>query len=402
MTPSGCALQQKKRRWSILASASDFFVTARYALYFAPRPGSAWARFGERSLAGTARRYGFHATLKAPFRLAKGVGLAELISEVDAWSAAQSAFVMPPLEPRRLEDFHALVPAAADSRLVALAADCVVRFDRFRAPLSDAEVSRRRARALSPRQEALLARWGYPYVLDEFRFHLSLSGPGAPAPQGLELPGEALLFDALSIFYEPVTGADFHLAHRAAFRMAGRLVYVAGPSGAGKDSVLRWAKERLRPDAPVAFARRAITRAADDTESHEALTEAQFEARLRRGEFAMAWGANGHRYGIGAQIREWLVRGVTVVVSGSREYLPHALRDFPGMEVVLVTAPEEVRRRRLGERGRETEHMAARRLERARRFYPPAHLVSAELSNDGDLAVPGRRFLEYLENGKAL
>ncbi|MBV8030594.1 MAG: phosphonate metabolism protein/1,5-bisphosphokinase (PRPP-forming) PhnN [Betaproteobacteria bacterium] len=179
-------------------------------------------------------------------------------------------------------------------------------------------------------------------------------------------------------------------------RAGGRLLYVAGPSGAGKDAILGWAKRNLPEDAPVAFARRAITRARDGvSEDHEALSVAEFEARLARGEFAMAWTANGHRYGIGAEIREWLARGLTVVVSGSREYLPHARREFPDLEVVLVTASPEVLRERLAGRGRESADMIALRLERTDRF-PPAGRVAAEVHNDGALDAAGQRFLKLL------
>ena len=385
-------------RERIVASANDLFVTApRYALYFSPCASSAWARFGAQALSGDARRYGFHATLKAPFRLATGAGIAELIAELDSWCATQQTFVMPPLRVERIDGFSALVPARAEPRVDAIAAHCLERFDHFRAPPDDAELARRRRTPLSPRQEALLARWGYPHVLDEFRFHLSLTGAGEPFPRTCRLPAAPLLFDGVCIFEEREPGLPFQLLHRSRFRNRGRLIYVAGPSGAGKDSILAWASTRLGEGAPIMFARRTITRpTVRGGERHVPVSRAQFRTRLARGEFAMAWEANGHRYGIGEEIRVWLAQGLTVVVSGSREYLPQALREFPDLEIVHVTAPVELLRERLVTRRRERGAMIERRLRRATDFPLPGALVRAELVNDGDVASAGRRFLEYL------
>jgi ribose 1,5-bisphosphokinase len=372
-------------------------VTARYALYFAPLAPSAWPRFGESALVGDARRYGFHATLKAPFRLAFGTRAQDLVGELDAWCATRTACMMPPLQVARLDDFVALVPSSPEPRLDALAAECLLRFERFRAPLCADEMIRRLKKPLSERQYQLLQRWGYPYVLDEYRFHLSLTGAlgGAPAPRFMP-PDEPLVFDGISLFCEPAPGAAFRAVHRSAFRSGGRLIYVAGPSGAGKDSVLNWAKRRLRAGAPVVFARRTITRAPEEHEDHLAATPEEFEARRARGEFAMHWDANGQRYGIGQEIRLWLAQGLTVVVSGSREYLPEALRQFPDMQIVHVTAHADVLKQRLIRRGRETPEAVQGRLRRAQRFSRLARIAAAQVVNDGDLDRAGREFLDYL------
>src|SRR5690349_3183276 len=101
----------------MLCSDHDHFVTARFALYFAPHADSAWGRFGAAALIGDARRYGFHATLKAPFRLARGARLERLVTDLDAWCATRPQFTLPPLALARLDDFFALVPAAADPRI---------------------------------------------------------------------------------------------------------------------------------------------------------------------------------------------------------------------------------------------------------------------------------------------
>ena len=373
-------------------------MSARYALYFAPLAASAWPRFGQSALIGDARRYGFHATLKAPIRLASGTRAEDLIRELDHWCATQTAFVMPPLQVARLDDFVALVPSSPWPRLDAIAAECLLRFERFRAPLRPDEIARRLKKPLSERQKQLLQRWGYPHVLDEYRFHLSLTGAlgDGPAPQ-FTPPGEPLVFDGISLFCEPAPGAAFRAVHRSAFRGGGRLIYVAGPSGAGKDSVLDWAKRRLGAGAPVVFARRTITRTrGEQGEDHLPATPEEFEARRARGEFAMHWDANGHRYGIGQEVRLWLAQGLTVVVSGSREYLPEALRQFPDMRIVHVTAHADVLRQRLVRRGREPSEAIQGRLRRAQCFSLIDRIAAAEVVNDGDLDHAGRQFLAYL------
>jgi putative phosphonate metabolism protein len=175
---------------------------ARYALYYAPAAGSALEDFGARwlgrsvcsgkaveqlfvpglsvqdlaDLTAEPRRYGFHGTLKPPFALATGTTVAQLEQAVAAFCAGRQSFELPPWSLRWLGSFVALVPAVPCPALQDLAADCVRAFDLFRAPPSDTELAKRRAKGLTPRQEAHLLRWGYPYVMDEFRFHLTLSG----------------------------------------------------------------------------------------------------------------------------------------------------------------------------------------------------------------------------------
>ncbi|MFL9825532.1 DUF1045 domain-containing protein [Rhodoplanes sp. SY1] len=129
------------------------------------------------ALVAPARRYGFHATLKAPFRLASGCDADGLVRAVDALAREPRVPVVIRPVVRALGDFVAVVPAVRDAALDRLAADCVTRLDAFRAPLSDAERARRLAAPLSPRQREHLDRWGYPYVFDDFRFHMTLTGP---------------------------------------------------------------------------------------------------------------------------------------------------------------------------------------------------------------------------------
>ena len=376
-------------------------MTIRYALYLAPAPGSAWARFGDEWFArgderlAEARRYGFHATLKAPFRLAARATLAALAVELDRFCSARRAFVLPRLRVEPIGDFLALVPAAREPRLDRLAADCVVHFDRYRAPLHEDELLRRRRTPLSARQDALLERWGYPYVLDEFRCHFSLTGslrgvPRGAAPGPPPLPDEPMPVDAVSVFEEPRAGAPLRVVHRAPLAAPGRLVYLAGPSGAGKDSLLGWLRWRV-PE--VVLARRTITRPVTlRGELHRPATPAQFERMLERGEFAMHWRSNGFAYGIGREIVPALDAGRTVLVNGSREYLPQARRLFPALEFVHVTAPAEALRERLAARGRETAHEMEARLARE----PGGAAASLEIVNDGSIERAGETLLSYL------
>jgi putative phosphonate metabolism protein len=129
-----------------------------------------------RALVATPARYGFHGTLKPPMRLRPGCDGDDLRRQSAALAADWTPFLLPPLQVHCLGDFLALRPDAGCPMLDRLAADCVRRLDELRAPPTGAERARRRPERLSPRQRALLNRWGYAYVLDEFRFHLTLTG----------------------------------------------------------------------------------------------------------------------------------------------------------------------------------------------------------------------------------
>lgn len=109
--------------------------------------------------------------------------------------------------------------------------------------------------------------------------------------------------------------------------------------------------------------------------------------------FAMAWHANGNDYGIGLEIDDWLRAGATVVVSGSREYLPQALRDYPDMKVISVTVSPKVLRGRLERRGREVSEDIERRLERAAQFALTSSIAAVEIRNDLALDEAGNALL---------
>ncbi|MEM9270403.1 MAG: DUF1045 domain-containing protein, partial [Pseudomonadota bacterium] len=127
-------------------------------------------------LTKTPRKYGLHGTLKPPFALADGVGYADLLAAVEAFAAEMPRFALDGLVISRLGGFVALAPRGDTWPLTRLACGVVEALEPFRAPLSEAALAKRRAGGLSPRQEALLQRFGYPYVMDQFRFHLTLTG----------------------------------------------------------------------------------------------------------------------------------------------------------------------------------------------------------------------------------
>lgn len=171
----------------------------RYAIYYAPSPDSPLHRFGATLLGYDAasgddlpfpngvtpdwhevtqdpRKYGFHATLKAPFTLADGKREGDLIEASAAF--AGRARRIPVIEPvvDAISGFIAVIPAQRSDDLQQLATDCVTDFDAFRAPLTPEDRAHRKPEKLSARQCEHLDRWGYPYVMEEFRFHMTLTG----------------------------------------------------------------------------------------------------------------------------------------------------------------------------------------------------------------------------------
>lgn len=172
----------------------------RYAIYYAPEPGPL-ATFGARWLgwdpqAGapaphpvlpglpqpvaditeTPRKYGFHGTLKPPFFLSDGRDADALHAATQQLAARLAPVTLGGLQLSQLGHFLALTPKGDVSDLATLASEIVMELDPFRAPPSPAELARRRPESLSAPQRALLRRWGYPYVMEEFRFHLTLTG----------------------------------------------------------------------------------------------------------------------------------------------------------------------------------------------------------------------------------
>lgn len=177
----------------------------RFAVYYAPRPGdfaaatAAWlgwdAATGQAvdhpaldglpaplaDLTRAPRKYGFHGTIRAPFRLAADVRPADVTAACDDLARRCAPVRLDGLHLHRIGGFLALVPSGDDTDLMALGADVVSHLDPLRAPLTAADIARRRPDRLTPRQCQLLDLWGYPYVMEEFRFHLTLTDDLPPA-----------------------------------------------------------------------------------------------------------------------------------------------------------------------------------------------------------------------------
>jgi len=219
----------------------------RYAVYFAPKPASALGRFGAewlgydaatedcppqpaiaaitperlRQITAEPRHYGFHATLKPPFALAEGADVDALDETVATLASRFPAFAAPGLRLTCLSGFWALMLSKRCRMVDGLAAACVAEFDRFRAPPSAAELARRRSADLSPAQEVLLRRWGYPYVMEEFRFRMTLTARLEGAAVGRELASlveplcqTALTIDAIGLFRQDRRDTPFRLLRR--------------------------------------------------------------------------------------------------------------------------------------------------------------------------------------------
>ncbi|MEM8554364.1 MAG: DUF1045 domain-containing protein [Pseudomonadota bacterium] len=172
----------------------------RYAIYVLPAPGpladfgASWLGWDAQAgrevthpdisglplpvskITATPRKYGFHGTIKPPFHLTDGTSAQELLGAFTSLCAHLKPAALSGLKFANLGRFLALVPDGNAGTLPAVAAKVVQDLDRFRAPPGEAELKRRRTRPLSAAQEANLAAWGYPYVLDEFRFHMTLTG----------------------------------------------------------------------------------------------------------------------------------------------------------------------------------------------------------------------------------
>ncbi|MCW4114015.1 DUF1045 domain-containing protein [Aurantimonas sp. MSK8Z-1] len=166
-------------------------------------------------------RYGFHATMKAPFRLRHGVQLEQLDEALAAFASTRHPVLIEELAVAALGPFFAFVPKAPPAALSDLEAAIVTAFEPFRAPLTEAEVARRRPERLTERQRDHVERFGYPHVLDDFRFHMTLTGAVDEArrsevrarlgAQFGALDGQALLIDQLALVLEPAPGEPFRV-----------------------------------------------------------------------------------------------------------------------------------------------------------------------------------------------
>lgn len=228
----------------------------RYALYYAPRAEEALAVIASRwlgrspdsgeardigpvgsisrdrlsELLADPRLYGFHGTLKPPMALADGATERDLLDAVGTFAATACQIDVPSLVLAALSDFLALVPSERCAALQDFADRCVTEFDAFRRPAEEAELARRRAAGLSARQDELLRRWGYPYVMEQGRFHLTLTGRvNDQAERAILLDelrdrfaafiGQPLAVRDLCVFRQPAPGRPFNVLAR--FRLGG-------------------------------------------------------------------------------------------------------------------------------------------------------------------------------------
>jgi ribose 1,5-bisphosphokinase len=182
--------------------------------------------------------------------------------------------------------------------------------------------------------------------------------------------------------------------------MAGRLIYLIGPSGSGKDSLLDAAREPLA-DQGCQIVRRVITRSAEAVgEAALAISVDEFAALQAQGAFALSWQANGLSYGIPKEIDEWLESGLDVLVNGSRGHLPQACEHYPALLALLLTVDQPVLRQRLLARGRESLPEIEARLARNADFA--ACLMASEnkrlrlLDNSGPIEQTLGRLLQLI------
>lgn len=224
-------------------------TSARVALYYAPLPddpltplSGAWLGRDPASNApvpqprvpglpevtADPRAYGFHATLKPPMHLRAGTDWFSFVGAVRAMAADIASFELPALAVADVHGFLALRETMPSPPLQALADACVEQLDPFRSPPTEAELARRRKASLTPAQDALLVRWGYPYVFDEWFFHMTLTRRLTAAEQAVFMPAaEAWFAPALSVprmvqdiclFTQAAPGVAFTLAERVQLR----------------------------------------------------------------------------------------------------------------------------------------------------------------------------------------
>lgn len=233
---------------------------SRYAIYFVPPRDTKLYRYGSavlgydcytgnsvefpkefgdgavnwNELTAAPRRYGFHATLKAPFRLSPSCTEQQLVNALQSFAGlGQAVYSFTPAV-RILNGFYAVVPLRAEAQLDSLAASCTTLFDAFRAPMSPRERARRIASGLSQSQIQYLDRWGYPYVFSEFRFHMTLTGD---VPVRRRKPVIAVLLSAMHRAEVERTMSIDRLAllrqssPEAAFRVVSEVALRSAPDG---------------------------------------------------------------------------------------------------------------------------------------------------------------------------
>lgn len=226
----------------------------RYAIYYAPPPNTGLWQAASRWIGRDAqngqilqqprcqgieadrqweltrppRRYGLHATLKPPFRLASGKSEERLKAMLRDFAARQVPFPLPRLALGMMDDFFCLKPTLSSPSIMALASACVKEFDTFRAPLTPSELARRKAAILSEQEKENLAAWGYPYLFNQFRFHVTLTTRITNPIEKEAIHSvlteiitpvltEPLMVDSICLFLEPAPGQDMLCIDRFPF-----------------------------------------------------------------------------------------------------------------------------------------------------------------------------------------
>lgn len=185
--------------------------------------------------------------------------------------------------------------------------------------------------------------------------------------------------------------------------MTGQLIYLVGPSGSGKDSILRGLAQTL-PEQYHIMQRVITRRPCSLTESSESISEVEFIQQQQQGAFALAWQANGLRYGVRTELDHLLAAGKQVIVNGSRGHWQYALARYPSAILVLVQVQEHLLRQRLIERGRESLQEIQLRLERNASFEQRLEHETAlqntillKIDNSGDLSYAIDQLTQQLQ-----
>ena len=219
--------------------AESTMTFERYAIYWMPSPNSPLAAFARKWFGGEERfgldaglaeraveapkRYSFHGTIKAPFRLAPGMREDELAAELERFCSKRRRIVTAPLAVERFPHYLALCPSGKRAELEWLASDCITYFDRFRARLNGEDRARRKD-GLPPREQAHFEQFGYPYIFNLFYFHISLAGPletreldsvaAALRPELGNIATKDFVFDSLCLCGDPGDGQIFRTISR--------------------------------------------------------------------------------------------------------------------------------------------------------------------------------------------
>ena len=195
-----------------------------------------------------------------------------------------------------------------------------------------------------------------------------------------------------------MSGATAFLSTVQVMIMA-NLYYVIGASGAGKDSLLDYARSQINQNPKVIFAHRYITRPANaGGENHIALDEEEFLSRHAMGCFAMDWYSHDTYYGIGIEVDQWLAKDISVVVNGSRGYLNQAAKRYPELCPVLINVESDVLRKRLLSRGRENKEQIEHRLNQTQKLEQSvSHSKLMSIENNGSLSEAGEKLITIIQ-----